>query len=330
MPKEMREFELIDWIRGLPTPSRADVQLGIGDDAAILSVPPGMDVVVSTDTSVAGVHFPHGTAAYDVGWKSLAVNLSDLAAMAATPAWVSLALTMPKLDTEWLRAFFAGFQDLALPHQLALIGGDTTRGPLSITMTVHGLCPSGQAVRRSGARVGDALIRIGDLGLAAAGLRWQLARPESERASPMADPFEQQCLHALNRPTPKTGLAAVLREKAHALIDVSDGLLADLAHVARASGVGALVDLDAIDEYAALSEHFGSSEARDLVLRGGDDYALLVACAPVDADAVVTAAKASGYSASVIGCFETQPGCRVRHHGRIDAVVEPSGYEHFT
>ncbi|AVQ00234.1 thiamine-phosphate kinase [Ahniella affigens] len=326
----MREFELIDWIRQLPGPSRPDVLTGIGDDAAVLSVPAGFDLIVSTDTSVAGVHFPHGTAAYDVGWKSLAVNLSDLAAMGATPAWVSLALTLPKLDADWLKGFFAGFQALALPHRLALIGGDTTRGPLAITITIHGFCPNGQAVRRRGARAGDALIRIGRLGLAAAGLRWQLARPESERASPLLDPFEQQCLQALNRPEPKIGMDAVLRTHASALIDVSDGLLADLMHVARSSGVGAKVDLDAIEEFGWLSEHFGSSEARDMVTRGGDDYALLAACAPAQVDLLLVAAKALGHAASVIGCFEAEPGCRIHHHGQIDTVGGPSGYEHFT
>lgn len=325
----MREFELIDWIRQLPLPSRPDVQLGIGDDAAILSVPADAELLVSTDTSVAGVHFPQGTAAYDVGWKSLAVNLSDLAAMAATPAWASLALTLPKLDAAWCQAFFAGFHDLAQRYHVALIGGDTTRGPLAITITIHGFCPKGQALRRHGARAGDVLIRIGHLGLAAAGLRWQMARPESERAAAMSDPFEQQCLQALNRPQPKVGLEATLRAKAHALIDVSDGLLADLAHVTRASGVGACVDLDAIDEYQILGEHFGSSEARDLVLRGGDDYALLVAASAMNAEAILAASAALGFIASVIGHFEAEPGCRVRHHGRVDAAGASSGYEHF-
>lgn len=325
----MREFELIDWIRAHHTHTRSDVRLGMGDDAAILQVPAGHELIVSTDTSVAGVHFPHGTSAADIGWKSLAVNLSDLAAMAATPAWVSLALTLPSIDERWLAEFFSGFQALAAAHDLALIGGDTTRGPLAITITIQGFAPSGQAVRRAGAQVGDDLLRIGALGLAAAGLRWQMARAEAQRATPLGDAFQQQCLQALNRPLPRNGLELLLRQHARALIDVSDGLLADLGHVLRASQVGAYLDLDAIEELSWLSDCFGSTEARDLILRGGDDYALLLACAPASSDVLMQAAQALRFPASVIGRFEAEPGCRIHHHGRIDATAGPAGYEHF-
>jgi thiamine-monophosphate kinase len=146
------EFELIERIRARALP-RPDVVLGIGDDAAIVRVPDGQELVFSTDTLVAGVHFPLDTLAADIGWKALAVNLSDLAAMGAEPAWISLALTLPESDGEWLEGFLDGFCELAAAHRVALVGGDTTRGPLSITLTAHGLLPAGRALRRDGARL---------------------------------------------------------------------------------------------------------------------------------------------------------------------------------
>ncbi|TXH15512.1 MAG: thiamine-phosphate kinase, partial [Gammaproteobacteria bacterium] len=168
----MSEFSLIDIIRRRCTSSRSDVVLGIGDDAALVEVPPGCELAVCTDTLVAGIHFPLGTTAFDIGWKSLAVNLSDLAAMGATPAWAVLALTLPTDDVQFVAGFADGFAALARMHKVALIGGDTTQGPLCISVTVHGLVPRGQAMRRDGARPGDLVFVSGTLGDAAAGLQY--------------------------------------------------------------------------------------------------------------------------------------------------------------
>ncbi|MEP7097751.1 MAG: thiamine-phosphate kinase, partial [Dokdonella sp.] len=167
----MAEFDLIEIIRAHCAVVRVDVRLGIGDDAAILGVPPGHDLIVSTDTLVAGVHFPLQTSARDLGWKSLAVNLSDLAAMGASPAWALLALTLPQADRAFVEGFAEGFAELAAQHHVALVGGDTTSGPLSITVVVHGFVSTGHALRRDRAQVGDAVFVTGTLGDAAAGLR---------------------------------------------------------------------------------------------------------------------------------------------------------------
>ncbi|KFN42304.1 hypothetical protein N790_11680, partial [Arenimonas malthae CC-JY-1] len=167
------EFALIDRIRARAR-RRDDVVLGIGDDAAVLAVPPGQQLVVTSDTLVAGVHFPEETAPADLGWKTLAVNLSDLAAMAATPAWCTLAMTLPGADDAWLDAFLDGFLELADQHDVSLVGGDTTRGPLSLTVTAFGLVPAGQALRRDGARVGDDVWVTGTIGDAAGALaQWR-------------------------------------------------------------------------------------------------------------------------------------------------------------
>lgn len=325
----MREFALIDRVRETCASARADVLLGIGDDAAVLAVPPGHDLLVSTDTLVAGVHFPHGTAASDIGWKSLAVNLSDIAAMAGTPAWASLALTLPAVDPDWLGEFLEGFRTLARRFDVALVGGDTTRGPLSITVTIQGVVPAGQAVRRSGARAGDMLVVFGDLGRAAAGLRWQLGRPEHARAAAPDDPEIAADLRALNRPEPLVALASILRGRATALIDVSDGLLADLGHVLRQSGVGVSLDLDRIPSWPGLRARFGADAAGALVLTGGDDYALLAAIPPNQVEAVLAGAQGLGIAAASIGSFASAPGIRLGCAGKPMPLPERSGYDHF-
>ena len=214
------EFDLIESIRRRAA-HRPDVVLGIGDDAAIVTVRDGHELVVSTDTLLAGVHFPADSAASDMGWKALAVNLSDLAAMGAEPAWASLALTLPAADSDWLDAFLDGFCELAAEHDVALIGGDTTRGPLAITLTVHGLVPRGMALRRDGAGFADDVWVTGSLGDAAGGLaQWRAQGIQSAKLR-----------HRLDRPTPRIAAGIALRPLATAAIDLSDGLAADLGHV---------------------------------------------------------------------------------------------------
>lgn len=254
------EFALIERIRRRVA-ARDDVPLGIGDDAALLAVPPGHWLAVATDTLNDGVHFPADSHAADIGWKSLAVNLSDLAAMAAVPAWASLSLSLPRADDDWLEAFLDGFLALADAHGVALVGGDTTRGPLSVCVTVHGLVAAGQGLRRAGARVGDDVWVSGTLGDAAGALaQW--------RAGGAADPALRV---RLDRPTPRVALGRALQTIAHAAIDVSDGLLADLGHVCTASGVGAELELDALPASPALVSNFAVAARAGLQAGGGDD-----------------------------------------------------------
>lgn len=247
----MAEFDLIARIRQRVV-LRDDVVLGIGDDGALLAPPPGQLLAVTMDTLNAGVHFPPETAPADIGWKALAVNLSDLAAMGAEPAWCTLSLTLPRADTAFVDGFCDGFLALAAQHGVALVGGDTTRGPLSVSITAHGFVPAGAALRRDGARIGDEVWVSGSLGDAAGALRqWQAG-------APMAPALRDR----LDRPTPRVALGQALRGLASACIDISDGLLADLTHICRASGVGAEVDIDALPASDALRSAFDADVRR--------------------------------------------------------------------
>ncbi|MCW8807100.1 MAG: thiamine-phosphate kinase, partial [Rhodanobacter sp.] len=262
------EFDLIELIRQRTAQSRDDVRLGIGDDAAVLAVPAGQELVVAIDTLVDGVHFPRGTAAADIGWKALAVNLSDLAAMGASPAWALLALTLPAADPAFVEGFADGFAQLAQPHRLALVGGDTTRGPLCVSVVVHGFVPPGSALTRSGAQVGDVLLVTGTLGDAGAGLQ-AIQHPPRE---PGDHASLRDFLRArLNRPTPRLAAGAALRGQASACIDISDGLLADLGHICTASGVAAEIEAALLPRSSALLALHDEATALRLALSGGDD-----------------------------------------------------------
>lgn len=315
----MAEFSLIERIRRRAA-AREDVVLGIGDDAALLRVPPGRELAVAMDTLNAGVHFPDGTAAADVGWKALAVNLSDLAAMGAEPAWCTLSLSLPQADAAWLDGFLDGFLELAAAHRVALVGGDTTRGPLSVCVTVHGLIEPGSALRRDGARVGDAVWVSGTLGDAAGALRqWQ-------QQGVGVDPALRD---RLDRPTPRVALGRALRGIAHAAIDVSDGLLADLGHVCAASGLAAEIELDALPCSAALAAAFDRDTRRALQAAGGDDYELCFT-APAEASAAIGAlARALALPLARIG--RTVEGAGVRALTADGTPWQPAraGYEHF-
>jgi thiamine-monophosphate kinase len=320
------EFRLIDRIRERTAQGREDVRLGIGDDAALLAVPPGMELAVAVDTLVEGVHFPVGTAPADLGWKALAVNLSDLAAMGATPAWALLALTLPDTLAPAAReAFVDGFADgfaaLAGPQRLALVGGDTTRGPLAASVTVHGFVPAGQALLRAGARAGDAVLVTGTLGDAAAGLASLQQRATDPRAVGLVE--------RLNRPTPRLAAGLALRGRAGACIDVSDGLLADLGHVCAASGVGAEIEAALLPRSPAMLGLFDEDAALDFALAGGDDYELCFTVpAPRVAEVQADLAR-SGCGATRIGRIVAGEGVRVR--GADGAWLETArrGWDHF-
>jgi len=314
------EFRLIDRIRERTALTRGDVRLGIGDDAALLMVPAGQQLAVAIDTLVEGVHFPHGTPPRDIGWKALAVNLSDLAAMGATPAWALLALTLPQADAACVDGLAEGFAQLAQEHGVALVGGDTTRGPLTVTVAVHGFCAPGEALRRSGARVGDVVMVTGTLGDAAAGLRC-LAEPDPSLYGALVE--------RLNRPTPRVSAGQALRGMATACIDLSDGLVADLGHICAASGVGADIEAAMLPRSSALLTHFSEADALDFALGGGDDYELCFTVPADRAGEVGATLSRLGCGATRIGRIVEGAGVRVLdEHGHVHEPAR-SGWNHF-
>lgn len=312
------EFDLIDRIAARIV-ARDDVVLGIGDDAALLQPPAGMQLVVAMDTLNAGIHFPHDTAPADIGWKVLAVNLSDLAAMGAMPAWCTLSLSLPEPDAAWVDAFLDGFDALARQHAVALVGGDTTRGPLSVCVTVFGFVEPGRALRRDGARVDDDIWISGTPGDAAAALaQWS--------AGGARDPVLRA---RLDRPTPRVALGVRLSGLVHAAIDISDGLLADLAHVCRASDVRAEIEIDAVPVSDALrAAGLEPDTRRTLQASGGDDYEICFTAPAGARDAIVAAALKAGVPVTRIGRIVEGQGVVATTADGAWAPVR-AGWDHF-
>jgi thiamine-monophosphate kinase len=320
------EFDLIELIRQRTLQARDDVRLGIGDDAAVLAVPAGQELAVAIDTLVEGVHFPRGTAPADIGWKALAVNLSDLAAMGARPAWALLALTLPTADAAFVAGFVDGFVPLAQMVRLALVGGDTTRGPLCVSVAVHGFVSPGQALTRSGAHAGDAVLVTGTLGDAAAGLH---ALQHPLRDDDGRGRLRAFLLERLNRPTPRLAAGTALRGQASACIDISDGLLADLGHICVASGVAAELDAALLPRSSALLGLHDEATALRFALSGGDDYELCFTV-PSSRLADVQADLARlGCGVTRIGRIVAGEGVRVRDADGSWLPVEQRGWEHF-
>jgi len=320
----MDEFELIRRYFAELTPPRPDVALGIGDDAALLAPPRGHEVVVTTDTLIAGRHFPDDTDPQAVGWKALAVNLSDLAAMGAEPRWFTLALTLRMADPEWLAGFAAGLGAMAREAGVALVGGDTTQGALSITVTAMGTVPAGKAVRRSGAKAGDAICVTGTLGDAALALR--LLGESGGRGEARSADLEH--LRArLNRPVPRVAAGAVLRDLAHAAIDLSDGLAGDLSHVLEASGVGAELRSNKLPMSPAFKNLSEPEERLELQVAGGDDYELCVCLPPND---VAKLRKRLDVPLTEIGKVVKGKGLTVLDAKGKKLAIDPFGYRHFT
>ena len=320
------EFRLIERIRELTAQPRDDVRIGIGDDAAVLAMPAGQELAVAIDTLVEGVHFPRGTAAADIGWKALAVNLSDLAAMGASPAWALLALTLPAADVAFVEGFAEGFARLAQSHRLALVGGDTTRGPLSISVAVHGFVPPDKALVRSGARVGDAVLVTGTLGDAAAGLH---ALQQPLRDDDLRVGLREFLIERLNRPTPRLAAGTALLGQATACIDISDGLLADLGHVCVASGVGAEIDADLLPRSSALMALYDEADALQFALSGGDDYELCFTVPAQRLADVQADLSRLGCGVTRIGRIVEGAGVRVRGTDGEWLATERAGWEHF-
>jgi thiamine-monophosphate kinase len=313
------EFELIDRYFAARSVPREDVRLGIGDDAAIVCPAAGAELAIATDTIVEGTHFPSGTPARAVGHRCLAVNLSDLAAMGASPLWCTLALSLPRGAPEWVGEFADGFWALAAEHDVALVGGDTVRGPLSVTVTVHGRVAPHAAIRRDGAGVDQAIYVTGATGSAAAGL----ASLRDGRAA-AGDELIDRFLYPAPRVREGCGLAAI----ATAMIDVSDGLHVDLERLLEASGVGALLDVESLPLDASVVERYGRERALDFALHGGDDYELCFTV-PAAREAALRE-RAAGWACGIacIGRTRAGSGLAWREAGRA-RTAGACGFRHF-
>ena len=319
------EFDLIErfFARSAGAAPGDGVILGIGDDAALLRMPAHAELVAAVDTLVEGRHFPIGSNGRSIGHRALAVNLSDLAAMGAHPTWATLALTMPSANGDWLRQFSGGLLDLADAHGVALVGGDTTRGPLTISVQLLGHVPAGTALRRSGAGPGDVLAVTGTLGDAGAGLALAtqaLATHDSSAALELLRRFEY--------PAPRVQFGLAARGIASAAMDLSDGLVGDLPRLASASGLAARVDVDRLPLSPALRAVASPAQARDWALAAGDDYELLIAIPPqrfADLEAV-----AAGLDVALTAIGELRAGRGVTWilNGREFAPAV-QGYDHF-
>jgi thiamine-monophosphate kinase len=319
------EFDLI---KQYFTRSRRDVSgrtvLGVGDDCALLAPTPGLQLAVSSDMLVEGRHFLAGTDPVDLGHKSLAVNLSDLAAMGAAPLGFTLALALPAADPAWLDGFSRGLFALADAHGCELVGGDTTKGPLNICITIFGELAPGTALRRDAARVGDDIWISGTLGdarLALADSLGELALDEADRR--LAAPR----LHA---PTPRVALGRLLAggRLAHAALDISDGLVGDLGHILAASKVGAVLDLDALPAGPALMRQSRELRRR-FAAAGGDDYELCFTAPAANREAVLAAGERSGTAVTRVGRIEAEAGLRFIDAGGAPLSLQLHGWDHF-
>lgn len=317
----MNEFHLIDqFFKSLPR-IRQDVVLGIGDDAASVRVEAGMELLVSTDTLVSGVHFLPDWNPYDIAVRSMMVNISDMAAMGAEPCWVTLALTLPEIHSPWLSEFASGLRDSLETYQIDLIGGDTTRGPLAITITILGQAPVNKAIKRSGARAGDLIVVTGALGGAALAVQ-DLPQPFLETED------RQTLMDSLLRPKPRVEWRSILRNYASSAIDISDGLSADLHHICHASGVGASLSRTSIPLHPLLPVYL-KEKAVDLALTGGDDYELCFTVSPNHLEALTNDTEQSGLRAYPIGVIENASGIHLVLEDGRRTTYQPKGYSHF-
>jgi len=317
----MGEFELIrTYFAAAPCAQGGEgIALGIGDDCALLAVPPGEQLAISTDTLVAGVHFADPCDPFLLGQRSLAVAVSDLAAMGANPLAFTLALTTPTVAADWLQRYAQGLNAMAQRCGVGLVGGDTTRGPLSLTITVFGRVPAGQALTRSGAQPGDLLCVGGDLGNAAGAL--PLVLEQRSAAAQIAEPL----LGHYWSPQPQLALGMALRGKATAALDISDGLLADCGHIAKASGVSLVIERQRLPLSAALLAFLGDDQARSAALSGGDDYVLAFTLPPAELAPLL----ADGWSVQVVGRVAAGAGVRLLDASGHDITPAVGGYQHF-
>jgi thiamine-monophosphate kinase len=315
------EFELI--ARYFDRPSRHAV-LGVGDDGAVLRPAPGMDLVASTDMLVAGTHFLPDADPQSLGWKALAVNLSDLAAMGARPRWALVAAALPAADEDWIAAFARGLFDCAETFEVDIVGGDTTRGPLNLAPTVFGEVPQGQALTRAGAQAGDELWVSGAPGLAALGLAHRLGKVS------LRDTALAACLAALDRPQPRIALGVALRGLATAAIDISDGLLADLGHILERSALAADIAFERLP-HAAFDACADAALAQQCLLAGGDDYELAFSAPPARCGQIEALGVRLGLSLTRIGSLRAGPAGELvlRDERGRPMPVGRRGFDHF-
>jgi thiamine-monophosphate kinase len=315
----MDEFQLIRRYFSQGSAARADVKLGVGDDAALLIPPPGCELVATVDSLVADVHFPIDLGSRAVGHRALAVSLSDLAAMGAEPAWALLALTLPEVDEDWLQGFSQGFLALATQHGVALVGGNVARGPLNISVTLQGTVPAGEALTRQGAKPGDIIYVTGHPGDAAAGLKLlQAGQPD----------LRDVCVTRFAFPNPRVAAGIALRGLAGAAIDVSDGLLADLGHLLAASRVGARIEMSSLPMSERLLELHGRQKGCELALQGGDDYELCFTIPAARTAELAARSQRLACPVTRIGSIEESAGLRVMDGDR-EVRIAAYGYRHF-
>lgn len=318
------EFSLIARYFDRVRSSRRDVETGIGDDCALLNVPDKQTLAISTDTLVAGNHFLADIDPADLANKALAVNLSDLAAMGADPAWLTLAITLPDVDESWLEAFSDSLFDLLNYYDMQLIGGDTTRGPLSMTLGIHGYVPVGRALKRSGAKPGDWIYVTGTPGDSAAGLALLQKRLQIEDA---VDNAYLRTRHL--RPTPRILHGQALRDLASAAIDLSDGLISDLGHIVKASGCGARIDVDALPYSDAVLRHVDPAQALRWALSGGEDYELCFTVPELNRGALDVAIGQLGVPFTCIGQMSAEVESVSFIRDGEPVTFDWKGYDHF-
>jgi len=314
------EFELIS--RHFARPA-ANAVLGVGDDCALVDITNGMDLAVSTDSMVSGTHFFPDVDPETLGHKALAVNLSDMAAMGAQPYWVLLALTLPGVDHAWLAAFAKGFFDLAEEFEVSLVGGDTTRGPLALNVTIMGEVPAGAALRRSGAKAGHDIWVSGTIGDAALAVAHRHGRVK------LADDDYREAVMRLYEPTPRVRLGQALRGMATAAIDISDGLIADLGHICRLSGAGAAVELGAIPVSSIGAKHVGSEAGRAAIVAGGDDYELCFTAPANSRESIAELTDMLGVKLTRIGQVKRGKGVSLLDADGKPVRIDAGGFDHF-
>ncbi len=324
----MSEFNLIQKYFTRPT---RHTDLGVGDDAALIQVSAGMQLVVSSDMSVAGTHFFADTAPYDIGWKALAVNVSDITAMGAQAKWATLAIALPEVHEAWLAEFSRGFFACADEFNVDLIGGDTTKGPLNISVTIMGEVPIGKALRRDGAQVGDDIWvsgTLGDAALALAILQNKYKLDANWLGANLEERELEKWLPCLNRPQPRACLGLALQGIATSCIDISDGLLADLGHILNASNLGATIDLEKLPVSFYNFNHSHEPTIQQCVLAGGDDYELCFTAPPSQRSNIEAIAKQQNILLTCIASTRMDIGLQAMYKN-IEIKLNNKGFDHF-